>query len=206
VALIGLVLVRQRFSAPQIANQHTPGLPNYSIEANPNVPVNIVKTELAKSAVGDHRDCAVDFRLKEKPIDLETAGRQYDPVYINLTKAVFPQEGKVPVDAQFVETHSCVFERRRFAHIVFKYHNRLVSFLVTDIAENRDVASASASPSSEPRIIESSQIDGYQVSCFQTARHAVFIVSDLSEAESLSLTRALAPAVLTHISHTEITT
>src|SRR5262249_36035866 len=127
------------------------------------------------------------------------------PVYINLTKAVFPQEGKVPVDAQFVEAHSCVFEGRRFAHIVFKYHNRLVSFLVTDISVRGDVAKASVSPSSELQSIECSKIDGYQVSGFQTARHAVFIVSDLSEAENLVLTRALAPSVFTHISRTEIT-
>jgi hypothetical protein len=42
---------------------------------NPAIPVSIVKTELARSAVGDHRDCAVKFRLAEKPIDLEVAVR-----------------------------------------------------------------------------------------------------------------------------------
>jgi len=53
-------------------------------------------------------------------------------VYINLTKAVFSQQGDAPLDAQFVEAHSCVFAGRRFAHIILKYHGRLVSFLVTD--------------------------------------------------------------------------
>jgi hypothetical protein len=34
-----------------------------------------------------------------------------------------------------------------------------------------------------------------QVSCFETARHAVFIVSDLPEGDNLVLARALAPSV-----------
>jgi hypothetical protein len=202
-AVVGLVLLRQSMLAPRQTIGHNG--PNHSPAVNPQIPLSIVNTELAKSAVGDHRDCALDFRLKEKPIDLETAGRQFDPVYINLTKAIFSQEGRVPVDAEFVEAHSCVFEGRRFAHIVLKYQGRLVSFLVTDISDKSDIATASTSPSSEPQIIESSQIDGYQVSYFQTARHAVFIVSDLPEDKNLALTRALAPAVFTHISHSEST-
>src|SRR5215813_9254879 len=90
------------------------------------------ETELAKSAVGDHRNCAIHFGLTEKPIDLDAAGRKYDPVYINLTKAVLTEPGGAPTEAQFVEAHSCVLEGRRFAHLVFKYHGHVVSFLVTD--------------------------------------------------------------------------
>jgi len=44
-ALIGSIIVRQLLSRP------TP---------------NIVETELAKAAAGDHRDCAIQFRLVEK--------------------------------------------------------------------------------------------------------------------------------------------
>src|SRR5258708_28116731 len=85
----GLVLVRQRSS--QKGGQEVAGrepTPNYPPQLNPGIPVSIVKTELARDAVGDHRDCAVHFRLAEKPIDLEVAGRKYDPVYVNLTKAL----------------------------------------------------------------------------------------------------------------------
>ena len=156
-------------------------------------PVSLVKTELARSAVGDHRDCAIHFRLAEKPIDLEVAGRKYDPVYIDLTKVVLSQG-----DVELVEDHSCVYESRRFAHIVLKYHGRLVSFLVTDAATETKPQSLSQS-----QVIACSQFDGYQVSCFQTGRHAVFIVSDMSEGDNLSLARALAPSVFAHIMRLE---
>lgn len=156
-------------------------------------PVSLVKTELARSAVGDHRDCAIHFRLAEKPIDLEVAGRKYDPVYIDLTKVVLSQ-GNV----ELVEDHSCVYEARRFAHIVLKYHGRLVSFLVTDTATGTGPQSLSQS-----QVIACSQFDGYQVSCFQTERHAVFIVSDMPEGDNLALARALAPSVFAHITRLE---
>src|SRR5579862_1449241 len=36
---------------------------------------------LARAAVGDHQNCAVTFRLKEKPISLAEAGTRYGSMY-----------------------------------------------------------------------------------------------------------------------------
>ena len=96
-----------------------------------------------------------------------------------------------------------VFEGRRFAHIVLKYHGQVVSFLVIDIQPTKGVQPESVRRSVEPQVISCSQSDGYQVSCFETARHAVFIVSDLPEGDNLALARALAPSVFAHITRTE---
>jgi hypothetical protein len=75
-----------------------------------------------------------------------------------------------------------------------KYHGHLVSFLVTDIEPTKRVQSES-----DPQVITCSEFDGYKVSCFETARHAVFVVSDLTEGDNLGLARALAPSVFAHI-------
>jgi hypothetical protein len=203
---LGVVAVRHRISS-QPGHEEVAGpkvTPNNSPALNAGIPVDLVKTELAKSAVGDHRDCAIQFRLAEKPIDLEVAGRKYDPAYINLTKAVLAA-GVVPTDADFVEAHSCVFEGRRFAHIILRYHGKLVSFLVTDTGNAGEIKGATPSTIAQQQVISCSQFEGYQVSCFQTARHAVFIVSDLPEGENLALARALAPSVYAHITRTEST-
>jgi hypothetical protein len=205
----GLVLVRQRMleRSSQQGRQDLAGrepTPSYPTQLNPEIPVSIVKTELARDAAGDHRDCAVHFRLAEKPIDLEVAGRKYDPVYVNLTKAVLSEQGDVPLGAEFIEAHSCVFEGRRFAHIILRYHGQLVSFLVTEMGDSKE-AKTNAAPltNQQAQVIAGSQLDGYQVSCFQTARHAVFIVSDLPEGDNLALARALAPSVFAHITRVE---
>jgi hypothetical protein len=48
-------------------------------------------------------------------------------------------------------------------------------------------------------------MEGYNVSFFQTARHAIFVVSDLPEGENLALTRSLEPRVFKHINESERT-
>jgi hypothetical protein len=201
---LGLVALLHQMSLRRIravASNSPPA--NYSPEVNAGTPLNVLKGELTRNAVGDHRDCAIQFRLAERPIDLETAGKKYDPVYVNLTKALFAEDGGAPPDAEFVEAHSCVFAGRRFAHIVLKYHGRKVSFLVTSIPRDGETIGATAPPVGQQLAIACSQSDGYQVSCFQVAHHAVFVVSDLSEVENLSLARALAPSVTAHITRTE---
>jgi hypothetical protein len=181
--LVTSIIVRQQLSRPQI-------------------PATIVKTELAQAAVGDHRDCAIKFRLDEKPIELEAAGQKYDPVYIGLTNAISTEAGLVPLGAQVIEAHSCVFKGRRFAHLVLKYHGSVVSLLITGIPGDHDDHSAAVK---EPATILCSQMEGYNVSFFQTARHAIFVVSDLPEGENLALTRSLEPRVFKHINESERT-
>ena len=181
--LVTSIIVRQQLSRQQI-------------------PLTIVKTELAQAAIGDHRDCAIQFRLDEKPIELETAGRKYDPVYAGLTESILTEEGTVPLGAQVIEAHSCVFEGRRFAHVVLKYRGSVVSLLVTGIPADRDDRTYAVK---EPAIILCSQMEGYNVSFFQTARHAIFVVSDLPEGENLALMRALEPRVFKHINESERT-
>lgn len=211
----GLVLLRQRFSERSQANAQQQKAGNtavatqgpstdYSLANGPALSVNLVRTELGKSAVGDHRDCAIDFRLPEKPIALEEAGRKYDPVYLNLTKAVFSQGDSGLAQAHLIEAHSCVFEGRRFAHLVFRFHGRTVSLLVTDVHHTEPNAAESRSlRNSAAQVIACSQFSGYQVSCFETAHHAVFVVSDLPEGENLAFARNLAPAVFAHITRVE---
>jgi hypothetical protein len=205
----GLFVLRQKLATGHSAHDQVAGshpAPNRSPQLGPRLAVDVAKMELAKSAVGDHRDCAIQFRLAEKTIDLDEAGRKYDAAYINLQKAVSSQVEGLPAQLEVVEAHSCVFASRRFAHLVLRYHGRIVSLLVTNLdSSNEAKATSSRSLSGSPhQAIAYSQIEGYQVSCFETARHAVFVVSDLPEGENLAVAEGLAPAVIAHLARTEI--
>ena len=81
---------------------------------------------------------------------------------------------------------------------MLRYHGRIVSLLVTNLSSGNEAKANSSRPLSgaQPQAIACSQIDGYQVSCFETARHAVFVVSDLPEGENLAVAEGLAPAVI----------
>jgi len=152
---------------------------------------------LFTSAVGDHRDCALNHRLDERPIDLDEAGRKYDRVYINLVRAVM-SEGQLPTGVELVDAHSCVFKGRRFGHVILKYRGQLVSVLVTNIEPQEQNGSTGVKEA-----VAEAQTDGFQLAHFTTTRHAVYVVSGLGDAENLSIAQAIEPSVSRHIRDAE---
>ena len=64
---------------------------------------------IARDAVGDHRNCAVQFRLPEKPIPLEDAAVRYDASY-RFLKDMPSDDWSTPIGLMHViDRHSCVF-------------------------------------------------------------------------------------------------
>ncbi len=192
VALIGSVVVRQHALT---------GETNAA-----NSAVNLAMAELAENAVGDHRNCAVAFRLPKPPVPLEESGRKYDRVYFNLDEAVLAGRAAADGDVELIKAHTCVFDGRRYGHVILKYHGRPVSMLVTDLEHPTDKAAQAVetkSGANELVVAACPQVGDYQVSYFKTARHAIFVVSDLNAAENLSIARALAPPVYQHVTRSE---
>lgn len=205
---LGVVGVRHRIRAPSEQRVAT----NNSTVEGTSTPTatdssrqgDVAINEMARFAVDDHRNCAIEFRLPQAPIALEEAGRRYDRAYTNLTETVRQQLAGLADSATLVEAHSCIFEGRRFAHLVLKQNGHIVSFLVTDLDGLETAARrTNAATNKDGQVISCSQVQGYQVSCFQTARHAIFVVSDLSEGDNLNLAHALAPAIYQHLSRAE---
>jgi len=208
---LGMMVVRQRGLSPagrSIAshdlNSTDANADSAASQAHPtDERVKVSWEELTTLSVGDHRNCAVKFNLPEKPLELEAAARKYHSAYVALGQKVKERVSESP-DMEFIDAHWCVFQGKRFAHIELKQHGRLVSLLVTDFeAAGSATRSIQAGTRNDVQVIACSQNDGYQVSCFETARHAVFVISDLSETDNLNIARALAPVIYQHLSRAE---
>jgi hypothetical protein len=104
---------------------------------------------------------------------------------------------------EFIESHACVFKGQRFAHVVLKHQGRVVSLLVAEPEQNKTTAQAATPDNTRRQANACSRSGQYQISCFETARHAVFVVSDLSEAENLAVAQAFAPSIQEHIARFE---
>src|SRR5262249_29159778 len=130
-------------------------------------------TSLTKSATGDHRECALNHKLRGTVISLSEAGRAYDRAYANLDQTSL--QASLPTGAQLIDAHSCAFEGRRFAHVVVKYQDQIVSIVIA-----RNDAGARAPTAMPGDIAAPFKSDSYQVAAFQTASHAVFVVSSLN--------------------------
>ncbi|HEX6975214.1 MAG TPA: hypothetical protein VF147_12500 [Vicinamibacterales bacterium] len=132
---------------------------------------------LLQAAVGDHQNCAVRFRLKERPISLEEAAERFDPAYGALLTVAASPERLPGGELTPLERHACVYGGRRFAHIVFRYRGALVSVLVT--------------PDRLSRIPSEWSADGTRVSSFRAGRFAAFVVSSASDADMREIAGAL---------------
>jgi len=177
---------------------------------NPAVETNTIKdgnslprahrasfVEMEKDAVGDHKHCALKFELKEIPVSLDEAAAKYGAFNKDLDKAVFEPLKQVFGDkVKFLEAHSCIINGRRFAHVVLKYQNRVISVLVARRETETDIEDGDA--------ISCQTAENLRVACFQTARFGVFVVSDLDEAENLKIARTLSPSVKKHFEASEV--
>jgi len=153
--------------------------------------------EMEKDAVGDHRHCALKFELKEIPVSLDEAAAKYGAFNKDLDKAVFaPLKEGFGENVKFLEAHSCLINGRRFAHIVLKYRERVVSVLVAARDGENEIENGDA--------ISCQSDEELRVACFQTAKFGVFVVSDLDETENLKIARAISPALKKHFEQSEL--
>jgi hypothetical protein len=143
---------------------------------------------LAREAAGDHRNCALKFRLVRAPVPLEEAARRFDSAYRLLLTAPpddIPAPGGV---AHVIDRHACAYGARRFGHVIMQYRGRVVSLLMT----------ANDSPESVeavPHVI-GHRVNGLSAVSVTGSRHSVVMVSDLSEADLMQLSGVVSPSLL----------
>ncbi len=137
----------------------------------------------ARDAVGDHQNCALQFRLSEKPVSLDEGAARFDPVFAQL-KTVPPDEvATASGPLRIADRHVCLFAGHRWGHVVFKSGDHAVSLLMP-AREGGTVADAD--------LAFLSPVDGLSVASFSTAGHSAFIVSDLPDTAFQQAARAIA--------------
>lgn len=145
---------------------------------------------LLRAAVGDHRNCALHFTLAERPTSLREAARRDDAAF-GVFEALPPARISTPGGiATVLERHSCVYQDRRFAHVVLRYRGTAVSLVAA-----RD---ARVGPGLQPAgyAIAASRVDGMTVLSFGAGGHSVFLIGDLPAADLSALADALSGDVL----------
>jgi hypothetical protein len=133
---------------------------------------------LAWDAIGDHRNCALEYRLVRMPVPLEEAAQQFDGAYRVLLSDP-PDDLSTPSGpARVVERHSCAYGARRFGHVILQYRGRTVSLLMT----------ANSGADAVPHVI-GRPTNGLTVVSVSGSRHAIVLVSDLGHAELIQLSQ-----------------
>jgi anti-sigma factor RsiW len=144
---------------------------------------------LARAAMGDHRNCTLQFRLAEQPISLEEAAQRYGAAYRVLEKLPPNNVMTAVGPAHVLERNACVYGGRRFAHVVFEYRGERVSLLVT-AAEG--IVQLALPGEALPHVTSAGRIDDMSVVSFRASGHMVFFAGDVAQADLMTLAKAVA--------------
>src|SRR6267142_2179571 len=90
--------------------------------------------------------------------------------------------------AHVLERHACVYDGRRFAHVVLDYGGSRVSLLVTASPEGIPIAVPNAARVAR----HDARIDSMSVVSVRTDRYTIFLVGDIDQAELARLANAVA--------------
>jgi anti-sigma factor RsiW len=151
--------------------------------------------QIARDAAGDHRDCALHFRLSESPISLEDASHRYGDVYRALASAIAPGRDDAQEPFEVVESHSCVYKGRRVAHIVLRSRGKLVSIVVAERGPASVTTGNRVQTAGTGGVVSLRAVDGFSNAFFTAPHHIVFVVSALKEYENLAVAKAVAPSL-----------
>lgn len=120
---------------------------------------------LARAAVGDHIECALKMNLPERGISLEEAANRFGPAFRAIQHVPAADVRTAAGLAHVVSRHSCVYQGRRFGHVILSYRASTVSLMVT--------------PADQSAAARSVRIDGMNVVTVRAGRQALFIAGDL---------------------------
>jgi anti-sigma factor RsiW len=150
---------------------------------------------VVQAAVHDHRFCYLTFKGSDPPIPLEEAALRYDDPSDRLLADVEPSPTALsggPV--RILRRHSCVYDNRRFVHIVLQYRNTALSLVVTP--DDRVLAALPrASAPADGSVVSLPSVDGLHVAAFRGPQHAVFLIGSLSDDDLRDVATAMAPGV-----------
>jgi hypothetical protein len=129
---------------------------------------NLQPARFQKIALGDHKNCAVNYNLQEKPVEIDLSSPQFAGLKENVLAPLKNKFGS----CEFVESHTCKYEGQTFTHLVFDYEGKRMSVLIADLGNYKAL---------EANYIAKLSDQGYQIAHFDVDKKAVFVISDLPE-------------------------
>jgi hypothetical protein len=129
---------------------------------------------ISRKAVNRHEECGLKhYKQWEKNV-----GR----LPVEKISFVKPLENK---ETQILEVHNCKIDGKSFAHYVLRHRDKIISVLKT---ESENIVQTNTN---EENSIICKKEKGLQMSTFKIGPELIFVISDMSEAENLSLARQL---------------
>ena len=193
-AALGLYALRPDGSPDRSGSGQTAGLLSHEQIKALELSVGL----LAESAKG-HRICGAHLPGAGGPAEMPDSVREYDPACVRLDKVAARGAGGLLLRS----AHVCMFDERKFAHLVYVRGAGLVSLLVT-VRDARALKSGATPPFSGLALgPQQFTIDRVALGAYQTLKRIILVASDFPEDENAALSESLAKPVLEHLRKAE---
>jgi hypothetical protein len=134
--------------------------------------------KMALLALNRHEDCGLNY-LKEWQAKADKISSEKATFVNSLTND----------KTKILEAHDCEFEGKIYTHYILQNGEKIISVVKTETENEFDTNKDGVDA------IMSETQHGFQVASFQDNSSRIFVVSDLSEAENLSLARKLSDSI-----------
>lgn len=152
-------------------------------QANVRIGLMSFLTEVSFEAIGKHKDCAIEKLDKWEAGNIPVSN---DGMEI-ANRVLMPLRASFSENVEIVHSHDCIYEGRRFSHVIVRRGGRTLSVFFDRSHESDNLTSGDEVKDS----IICNKEDGMQVASFQSNGYAVFVVSDMPEPENLEVARSI---------------
>ena len=146
-------------------------------------------------SVAEHVSCGLETPA-DAWYDPARAAKFLEPPFKALAEAVGPLHG----DYKLVEAHTCPYNGRQYAHLVFRQGDNTLSLFAEESSRGTlPAASVVAPPDHMLSGVYAVDRDGFHVDATSTRDHQVFVVSDRKGREQDELARQLLQSAVSYI-------
>ncbi len=147
-------------------------------------------SRIVRVGLEDHLHCTILRHQPKVPKPLETMKEELGPRYAALLPAV---SAHVPEGYQVLDAHHCHYRGREFVHLVMNQGARYVSVVVANQQPGESFSTEQLVPAlAHSGLSFYQQGNGrFRIAGFESAKHLVYIISDLPEEQNRQLMMAM---------------
>lgn len=191
-ALAASLIVALALSLAYWRNANISKPANSSAVNTPSSEPTVLIAAVDRDAVENHEVCALSYP-PDWTFDQQRVARDLTPSFAPLIHAV----DRHTASYKLIEGHICSYERKKYAHLIFRGQGHTVSVFIEPDEPPGDPKS------SRPLQIAQASYKAYQVASVDTGIHRIFVVSDLPSGENLVLANQLFPSTIDFIQKLE---